>query len=98
MAAKKQDVSRALGDLLQKPEPQAEVKQAVKPSAPSGFPFCTGNVKPTGIGLRTGELELLGSIAEEWGVGRNFVARWLVITGLQRYLAGDLPEPPRRLP
>ena len=75
-----------------KPEPQAG------PSGPPGFPFATGNITSTGIGLRAGEMELLDKIAAEWGVGRNFVARWLVICGLRQYLAGKLPEPPRKLP
>ena len=86
-----------LNELFRKTEPETSGAQAVI-SGPPDFPFATGIIKSTGVGLREGELALLESIARRWGVGRNFVTRFLVICGLRQYLKGDLPEPPRKLP
>ena len=80
------------------PGPVTTSEPRAEPSGPSEYPFATGTIKSIGVGLRAGELELLQSIADKFGVGRNFVTRWLVICGLRQYLAGDLPEPPRKLP
>ena len=96
--ARQDKVSRALGDLLgEQAEPETSETQT-EPSGPSEYPFATGTIKSVGVGLRAGELALLESMAASWGVGRNFVTRWLVICGLRQYLDGTLSEPPRKLP
>lgn len=106
--ARKDKVKRAIGDLLGEQEPETSgpetTAQAVtsepraEPSGPPNFPFSTGNIQSAGVGLRKGELALLETMAREWGVKRNFATRWVVICGLRQYLAGTLPEPPRKLP
>ena len=94
--ARKDKVSRALGDLLGE---QAKPETSETQTEPTGAAdFSTGTIKSVGVGLRAGELALLESMAASWGVGRNFVTRWLVICGLRQYLDGTLSEPPRKLP
>ena len=79
------------------PEAQAVTSEPETEST-GAADFSIGKITSVGVGLRAGELELLGVLAKRWGVGRNFVIRFLVICGLRQYLAGDLPEPPRKLP
>ena len=107
--ARKDKIKRAIGDLIPaqgqadtEPEtsetvPEEQAGTSGTRTGPSGD-FSTGKITSVGVGLRAGELALLESMAERWGVGRNFVTRWLVICGLRQSLAGTLPEPPRKLP
>ena len=112
--AKKQDraidaAAAALGDSpIRRTEPEAvpEAQEELPQMPPKAVwtppSFSVGGegntIKNAGVGLREREIEALDAIAGRWGVGRNFVIRWLVILGLQTYHAGGLREPPRRLP
>lgn len=80
-------------------EPEAEAVATAAIPAPAERPrFSTGDIKNAGVGLREGEIEALDKIAKRWGVGRNFVTRWMVIIGLSLDDKDLIPEPPRRLP
>ena len=80
-------------------EPTAEVATTGAIPEPAEKPrFSTGDIKNAGVGLREGEIEALDKIAKRWGVGRNFVTRWMVIIGLTLDDQDLIPEPPRRLP
>ena len=112
--AKKQErvadaAAAALGDSpirRTEPEPVPEGQEELPQMPPKAVwtppRFSVGGkdnkIQNAGVGLRQREIEALDVIADRWGVGRNFVTRWLVILGLQTYHAGELREPPRRLP
>ncbi len=80
-------------------EPAAQVATTAAIPAPAEKPrFSTGDIKNAGVGLREGEIEALDKIAKRWGVGRNFVTRWMVIVGLTLDDKELIPVPPRKLP
>jgi hypothetical protein len=64
-----------------------------------------GNIQATGIGLRKGELEALQVIADELGVARNAVMRFLVRWAIMQYRQGKVdiarfaeePPPSRKI-
>ena len=98
------DKGQMSGGMFSKTEPETSEPvtetqtETSEPQAEPSGDFSIGKITSVGVGLRAGELELLGVLAKRWGMGRNFVIRFLVICGLRQYLAGDLPEPPRKLP
>ena len=63
-----------------------------------------GNIKPTGIGLREGEIAALSAIADRLGVARNAIMRALIRWAIKEYRAGRLdladnieqPPPPKK--
>ena len=63
----------------------------------------TGKTRPVGVGLKESEVELIDSIADEYGVARNALMRYAVRYFLKAYYSGDVdlagsiekPPPPK---
>ena len=102
MAKKQERVAAAMGDTLgDSPVRPTEPKSGGEETTPrraAGAVPATGRTVSIGVGLKESELGELDRIAASYDVSRNFLMRWLLRLGIQRRQAGDLPEPPRRLP
>lgn len=102
MAKKQERVAAAMGDTLgdspvRRTEPKA-ARERTTPHQEAGIVPATGRTVSIGVGLKESELGELDRIAAGYDVSRNFLMRWLLRLGIQRHQAGELPEPPRRLP
>lgn len=88
------------GRIARQEQPQAE--QPAPPADNSDLD--KGNIKPTGIGLRAGEIAALSAIAGRLGVARNALMRAFIRWAILEYRAGRLdladnieqPPPPKK--
>lgn len=63
-----------------------------------------GNIRPSGVGLREGEIKALDAIAEQYGVSRNALIRYATRDFIIQHRAGNIdlsdlieaPPPPRK--
>lgn len=86
------------GRVARQEQPQAEQPPA------DNSDLDLGNIKPTGIGLRAGEIAALSAIAARLGVARNALMRAFIRWAILEYRAGRLdlsdnieqPPPPKK--
>lgn len=85
--------------------PFAKTTEETAVSSPSGeveIP-ATGKTRPVGVGLKESEVELIDSIADEYGIARNALMRYALRYFLKAYYSGDVdlkssiekPPPPK---
>ena len=88
--AKQEDVKKAIGDIMG--------KQPGEAATPDDFSaFDEGNIRPTGVGLREGEIEaldamgqILGSVMDAQPIARNALIRIAVRRLLEGYTTGEI--------
>lgn len=84
MAKRKQDLSGIFTKTEEDP------KAVAGGHDPMEIDLDAGNIRPLGIGLREGEIEALQAIADQNGLKRNAVTRFLIRWGIRQYQAGAI--------
>lgn len=97
MAQKKPDMS----DIFAATAPQPTTAPVEQTNTNSDLE--EGRFSSVGVGLRSGELAALDAIAQELGVSRNAVGRWIIRRFILDYRAGkinasDIVEIPKPKP